>query len=497
MSRQRGVPAALIAAAGAVCLLSSCSAPADKEKQVSGPTPIATVSALPSTPIPTGSGPHVYKPGAATVGDPLFPTSGNGGYDVSHYAITIGWDPASDALTGDDVVTATATQDLSRFDLDLRGLTVASVTVNGVAAKFVRAADKLVVTPAHGIDVGTPMVTHIVYAGVPKAYTDPKLGDEGFLAYGHREAVAQGEPQVAATWYPVNDHPQDKASYDVTITAPSDLSALSNGVLVSKTASGADTTWHWSEHAPMASYLAMVAIGNYRVRMSTHNGLPVVTAVDSSLSQSIDSQIAETPEIIDFLATQFGPYPFDAEGGIVQTDPDVRFALENQSRPVYSSEFFQGGENTGVIAHELAHQWYGDSVSVQEWSDVWLNEGFATYAEWLWSEHNGQDSPKQIFDRYYDSGLPTDPPAVRTAANLFENSVYVRGGATLEALRITVGDATFFKIIQGWAAQRKYGNGSTAQFIAFADQISGKSLDAFFQAWLFTSGKPTYPKPLG
>jgi aminopeptidase N len=279
---------------------------------------------------------------------------------------------------------------------------------------------------------------------------------------------------------------------------PSSLSALSNGVLVSKSSAGGETTWHWAEHSPMASYLAMVVIGKYRVVSGTHDGLPVVTAVDASLPSTVDGQVARTPEIVDFLASQFGPYPFDAIGGIVQTDSRVNFALENQSRPVYSSRFFAAaGDDTSVIAHELAHQWYGDSVSVANWSDVWLNEGFATYAEWLWAQHEGGASPKQTFDKVYQSGLPSDPPAVRTVSNLFGESVYTRGAATLEALRIAVGDTDFYRIIRTWAAQRKYGNGSTAQFIALAEQLSGKSLSTLFTDWLYTPGKPPYPKPLG
>jgi aminopeptidase N len=486
---------AAVAALTAAGLLASCGTSSGDRNAAS--TPRVSVSALSPTPVPTATGSHVYTPGAAGAGDPLFPTSGNGGYDVTHYAVTIGWDPTTSTLTGDDVVTATATQDLSRFDLDLRGLTVTSVTVNGARATFTRGDDKLVVTPAHGVDIGTSLVTHVVYGGVPKKYSDPTLGDEGLLTYGDHEAVAQGEPQVAATWYPVNDHPRDKATYDITVTAPSAMSALSNGVLVSKAPAGANTTWHWAEDKPMASYLAFVAIGKYRVTMSTHNGLPVVNAVDATLPTSIDAQINQTPQVIDFLATQFGPYPFDAEGGVVQSDKEIPFALENQSRPVYSSTFFPAGStNLQVIAHELAHQWYGDSVSVANWSDVWLNEGFATYAEWLWIEHTTGTTPKQTFDRLLPAlrtGKYAEAPAVRTTSNLFDQAVYQRGAATLEALRITVGDTAFFQIIRGWAAQRQYGNGSTAQFIAFADQISGKSLDSFLQAWLYENPVPAYP----
>ncbi len=504
----RGRTGLSVAAAAAVLVASACTSSSKPVVQESPSRPAAVLSSVvpvpsvpTSAPLPRSSGSHHYLPGGASIGDSLFPHEGDTGYDATHYAITLGYDPAATRLTGDTVVTATATQDLGRFDLDLVGLQVRSVAVDNVpVAAFARVGNKLVITPRQGINKGVSYTTRVVYGGVPVDHDDPQLGEEGLVPSGPG-AIAQGEPEGASSWFPVNDHPLDKATYDITITAPSDLSALSNGILVTKTAAGATTTWRWSEDKPMASYLAMVVIGKYRVVNTTHNGMPVVVAVDSSLPTTVDAQVAHTPEIVDFLTTQFGPYPFDAEGAIVHNEPKFRFALENQTRPVYSYVFFRdGGDQTGVVAHELAHQWYGDSVSVADWSDVWLNEGFATYAEWLWAQHQGGKTPKQSFDDlYYGRGEPPMDLAATakpTVATLFGDEVYKRGAATLEALRITVGDAAFFKIIRAWAADRKYRNGSTAQFIALADRESGKSLDAFFKPWLFVNGKPPYPKPL-
>ncbi|HKE63117.1 MAG TPA: M1 family metallopeptidase [Micromonosporaceae bacterium] len=437
-------------------------------------------------------------PGAATSGDSLFPNDGNGGYDVTHYGITISYDPSTKTLTGTDTITAVATQALSRFDLDLHALTVSSVTVSNVSATFSRSADKLIVAPKSPLADGAKFTVTIRYGGVPKPYDDPALGFEGFIPEPDG-ALAQGEPQVAASWFPVNDRPTDKATYDITITAPSTLAAISNGVLASKRANGGDTTWHWVESAPMASYLALVAIGNYRVTTSTHNGLPVVLAVADSLPRSVDTALAQTPTVLDFLVSQFGAYPFDAVGGVVHNDGRIRFALENQTRPTYAPAFFMTPQDsTTVIAHELTHQWFGDSVSVGDWSDVWLNEGFATYAEWLWSEHEGRETPKEQFDDIYKSGgLPLDPPAAPTEATVFGRSSYLRGAATLEALRIAVGDDTFWRIVRGWAQLHAGGNATTAEFIAYADQVSGRSLDTFLHAWLYERGKPAYPTRLG
>jgi aminopeptidase N len=470
------------------------------------PAPHPSLSAAVSTPSgrsasSANSPPSTMpSPGAVTSGDSIFPELGNGGYDVGHYSIAISYVPSSHRLTGTDTLTARATQALSRFDLDLHRLTVTSVTVDGMRASFVRAADKLTITPGRPLPRGADFTTAIVYGGVPVPYSDPDLGFEGFVPESDG-ALAQGEPQVAAGWFPVNDRPTDKATYDIRLTAPSSLAAISNGVLAGRQTAGGSTTWHWVESAPMASYLTLVAIGRYRVTMSTHGGRPVVLAVASALPKSVDAQLAETPQILDFLVSQFGPYPFDAVGGVVHDDSRIGFALENQTRPAYAPGFFAVPQDpTGTIAHELTHQWFGDSVTVGDWSDVWLNEGFATYAEWLWSEHQGHSTPKHMFDTMYNgpSGtLPTEPPAQPTEQSLFGPSAYRRGAATLEALRISVGDAAFWRIVRGWARDHAGGNVTTAQFIAYADQVSGKKLDGFFQAWLYENGKPPYPRPLG
>ncbi len=438
--------------------------------------------------------------GARDLGDRYVPGAGNGGYDVASYDLNLRYDPTGKRLTGTATITATATTGLTRFDLDLHGLTASTVTVDGVAATVRADGDELVLTPATPLLDRHRFVVRVGYGGIPRPYADPSLGSTGFLATTDG-CIAIGEPQVAASWFPVNDHPSDKATYHIAIAAPDGLAALSNGVLQSKASAGGYTTWTWDESAPMAPYLATIVIGNYRVHTSTHDGLPVVTAVDPRLPPSVDAVLARTPEVVDFLATKFGPYPFNAMGGIAIDDARVSFALENQTRPIYGSGFFTDPDQAiQVVAHELAHQWFGDSVSVHDWQQIWLNEGFATYAEWLWSAAHGGLTEQQIFDKLYAGSAkimwqtpPGDPPTTDLFSEKTGGSVYTRGAMTLQALRIAVGDSTFFRILRTWAQQRAGSTGTTAQFVALADQLSGKQLDPLFAAWLFGTVRP--PKP--
>ncbi|MCY1137896.1 M1 family metallopeptidase [Actinoplanes sp. Pm04-4] len=448
------------------------------------------------TPSATPSSAPAFAPGAEGIGDPYFPKYGNGGYDVAGYDLKLRFDPKTDQLTGTATITATATQDLSRFNFDLSKLTAKNVTVDGVRASSKAEGTELVVTPAQGIVNGRPFTVVVEYGGRPAQLGNAVLGQGGWLENG-QGAIALGQPESASTWFPVNDHPSDKATFKLEMTVPEGVEAISNGVPGPRRTTGGWTTWSWSEGSPMASYLAMVVIGQYRVTTTTHNGKPLVLAVAESLPANgpAAQSLGKTAEITDFLATKFGPYPFDANGGVAVDDRKIGYALETQSRPVYGPAFFNGGPNESVIAHELAHQWFGDSVALEKWQDIWLNEGFATYAEWMWDEHKGTQTIEQSFDDVYNS-YPWNQPGEAGnpgAERIFGNAVYQRGGMTVYALRKTIGDAAFDQLLKRWTTEHKDGNASTDDLIALAEQVSGKQLDDLFQSWLFTTGKPAKP----
>jgi aminopeptidase N len=432
-------------------------------------------------------------PGADGIGDTYFPQLGNGGFDARHYALDVAYNPDTDRLDGRTTLTARATQTLSAFDLDLQKLDVTRIEVNGRAAHFTREGDEIHITPRSPLAKGKTFTVTVTYGGVPEALNGPIVfgSDYGWMKTTDGVFVAC-EPNAASTWFPSSDHPSDKATYDIRITAPKGLTAVSNGRLISTRDKGAETVTHWREGRPMATYLATATIGKFDVKTGrTPAGTPIYVAIDPVLANSNSVDVyAVTAEATDYWSQVFGPYPFEETGAIVDDMPEAGFSLEVQSKPAYSAV-----RSETTIVHELAHQWFGDSVSVAHWKDVWLNEGFATYAQWLWAEHKGIRSAHDSFVAGYDQ-RPADSSFWQTTVadpqrdTMFASAVYQRGAMTLQMLRERIGDTAFFKLLPAWTKLHRYGNASTADFIALAERISGRQLDDLFHTWLFTTGKP-------
>ncbi len=436
------------------------------------------------------SRPVVPRAGGESVGDSLFPTIGNTGYDVQHYAIWVGW-RTTGRITAATTITARATHRLSSYSLDLEGLRVTRVVVDGRAATWTRHDDKLVVTPAR--PVSGQFTTRVSYRGKPVTHTDPDGAADGWIPTADGATVLS-EPVGAATWFPNNNTPRDKATFRVRVTVPRTLKVAGNGDLVRRHTVERRTTWTWAQRRPMATYLAMISIGRYRLyhsTMTTTTGrrLPIWSFVSPDLGR-LRAQRAVIPAVVRFEERRFGPYPWTSVG-IVVKKLGVGYALETQTRPV-----FDGTPDTSTIVHELAHQWYGDSLTLRSWEDIWLHEGFATYAEDLWSAAHGGPSTQAAFRRTYrenpaSSDLWSPAPArFSDPADLFGSPVYTRGGMTLQALRHRVGDRDFARILKRWATVRRADSVTTPGFIAFAERVSGRNLDRFFEDWLYTPKRP-------
>jgi aminopeptidase N len=430
------------------------------------------------------------SPGAHGLGDPFFPQAGNGGYDVRDYRISLRYRPREDEITASTRVYATATQDLSSFNLDYRGPRIRKVTVDELAAEHERAGQELIVTPDAPIAAGAGFRVEVRYRGEVGTITDADGSRSGWFNTKDGSVVV-AEPRAAPTWYPANDYPTDKASFKFELTVPRRLEAIANGRLVRHERRGRRSTWVWKQPEPMATYLATVATGQFRLRRSKVSGIRSITAVDPHLWKSSKDALRKSGRILALLEELFGPYPFGQVGAIVDDAKFIGYALETQTRPVYDRP-----PDDVLIAHELAHQWIGNSVSLSTWPEIWLNEGFATWAEWRWAEEAGGQTTAQTFEQLRrtpadEPGFWNPPPAALPGPEkLFSEPVYVRGAMALEALRQQVGDQPFRAILREWATANAYGNVTVAEFIALSESISGQQLDGLFEAWLLQPGKP-------
>lgn len=427
-----------------------------------------------------------------SIGDPLLPGAGNSGYDVQHYALDIVVTSVEEGtLTATAVIDLIPTQDLDVFYFDFSPLTVHSLTVNDEPAEFTYKSGELAVVPASRLLNAQAAVVVVTYSGDPTRVLNPLIGPGGWTDSGDGLYVA-GEPRSAASFFPVNEHPRDKATYSIRVTVPQPYGVVSNGLLQSRTDERDTSTFHWEMAQPMASYLITLGINEYDVIEQVGPGdLPITIYVPVGASARVRQPFERQPEMIAFFSEVFGPYPFDSFGGLVVDNPGMGYALETQSIPIYGIGMIEyGGEL--VVAHELAHQWFGNSVSLYEWRDIWLNEGFASFAEALWLEHTaGREAYEQHLRYFYQTARFSDVlPGSPTLDTIFDGAVYHRGGLTLHALRYRVGDAIFFDILRTYVERYGYGNATTEDFIAVAEEVASKQLNSLFDTWLFGAEVP-------
>jgi aminopeptidase N len=440
------------------------------------------------------------SPGAAGIGDPYYPLMGNGGYDVLHYTLDLDLDvEAGSILEGIATIEALATQSLSTFNLDYRGPTIAAITVDDVPAHWRREGGELTITPAAPLEVGGAFTVVVRYAGIPESGEDRLT--RGWWASGTAIATI-GEPTGAEVWYPVNGHPLDKATYTLSITVPEPYDVVANGRLVSiadatRASDGPSTrTFVWENHYPTASYLVTFHAADLEVTQRPGPlGITLLEAVPPDLSRRERRAFARVPQMLTLFAEWFGPYPFTTFGGTVLEDTAFDAALETQELVTYDRSTLAESK----VAHELAHQWFGNSVSLERWQDIWLNEGLASYAQVLWVEGSrGEDAATAALQRrataLATASIGPDGAGVRIGdpgpEHLVSPVVYSGGALLLHALRERMGDAAFFRLLQEWTRRNQYGHAGTQDFIALAEEIAQEELDAFFTAWLDTPWTP-------
>ncbi len=437
--------------------------------------------------------------GASTGPDPYFPADGNGGYQVVHYDVAARYRPGTDDLTGRTTLRALAgASALASFHLDLR-LAADSVSVDGEPASFTRPGPhELRVVPGRALRAGEEFTVTVRYHGRPSRRGTGTVWDGYFWEPG--EVAAVGEPQIGPLWFAANETPGDKATYDVTLRVPRGQQAVSGGALVSRRAEGGWTAWHWRLRQPVSTYLAYFVAGRLEIRRERVDGRPVLYAVSRRLArterEAAFRRLGDTPRVLRWMEDRFGDYPYSVAGGVVSS-VETGFALETASRPFYS--WWVTGD---VVVHELAHQWFGDAVAVRRWRDTWLNEGFATYAEWLWAEgHGRRPVHRALLDsyrahpagaRFWDLRVSDPGPA-----RIFDRPVYERGAMMLAALRCRIGAPTMGTLVRTWVAQHRGGTGTGRELRDLAAQVSGQDLGAFFERWLDDPDRPSRTVPNG
>ena len=440
--------------------------------------------------------------GGVTPIDEYLPQNGNRGYRVSRYELELVYKVASNRLTGRATVTAVATAVQPRFALDLSSsLSVAKVFVNGAKpAKYTHARGKLTVAPARPVPVGAALSIVVHYGGAPKPVRGP-WGEVGWEELTDGVLVAS-QPNGAASWFPCDDHPSSKASYRISITTDSPYHALANGVLVDRSTKASHSTWVYEQSEPMASYLATIQIGPYRAHRieAGRAKVPMTAVLPARLRSRFDHDFARQPEMMAQFQRCFGPYPF-AGYTVVVTDDELEIPIEAQGMSIFGANHCDGQRGAErLIAHELAHQWFGNSVTVRQWRDIWLHEGFACYAEWIWSQASGGPGTDEQARAAY-TNLAAAPRDIVVGdpgpASMFDDRVYKRGALTLHALRLRLGEDPFFTLLRDWTSRHRHGSVGTEDFTDLAGHYSADSLRELWDEWLYRTELPQLAAPGG
>jgi len=456
--------------------------------------PIPTSAPATGTEPPDAAGPPGPNDDLASAGDSLFPELGSSTIDVQSYDVRIAYDPSTQEIDGQVVIDLSG-QPSEQVVLDAGDLRVDAVLVDGLDAQFEQRGEELVIWP----------VTPGRQLSVDVRYQDQ--ADDGASAAGLNVgwfATATGsyvlnEPDGAHSWLPSNDHPSDKALWRFEITVPAGLTAVANGALVEERPGDGTTTWVWEESDPMATYLVQLLTGEYTVIDGGNYGVvPLVHVALTDDAALMQPYFDVTDDQLAFFEPLFGPYPLERYG-LAITDSFGGLAMETQGRSLFSRDDLPGGEpgviEHNLLSHELAHQWFGNAVTPADWSDLWLNESFASYAAWLWLDHIGifpleQTAEGTLAARQFGSESTGEP----TLGNLFGFERYDGGAVVLHALRRELGDEAFFAVLQTWVADNDGTSRTTDDFVGTAEQVADRSLTEFFDTWLYATDLPDgYP----
>jgi aminopeptidase N len=431
--------------------------------------------------------------------DDYLPGHGDRSWSARSYELDLSYKVVGNRLAGEARIDVEVLERTDRLVLDLAHLDVAKVTVGGKApAKFEKRRHRLVVRLREKAAVGARLALVVKYGGHPRPVVEKHHGDAGWEELSDGVIVA-GQPHGAPTWFPCNDRPDDKATYRITVTTDVGYTVVSNGLLDERRRRGSSESWTYVMDVPMATYLATVQIGRYDI--VEHAGpVPLFSAVPQGTGRhrtdAYDAGFGRQADMLRAFEGWFGPYPFGSYAAVVTGD-DLEIPLESQSLSTFGKNFVsEEWEQVRLVAHELAHQWFGNVVTLRHWRDIWLHEGFACYSEWLWSEESGRESARWWAEHHHarlaeaDQDLALIDPGPEL---MFDDRVYKRGALTLHALRTEVGDEAFFDLLRGWTSAHAGGSVTTEDFLAFAGERTGADVAGLLRPWLAQKKLPALP----
>jgi aminopeptidase N len=427
--------------------------------------------------------------------DPYAPQSGDPTFRVLEYRLILRYRVPTNRLDGEVTIIAVAEETLESFRLDLVGLKADRVRVDGEKRSHFRQSNRrVIVTPTTPVAAGQEFRVSVRYSGAP----GPRTSRWGQVGWEHLEdgILVASQPVGAPTWYPCNDRPADKARYRIELTLEEGYTVAAPGRLESCVPSSGRVTWTFVNDVPTASYLVALYIGRFRSEALHLGAVAGAVYFPPEIRTRVLADLAGLPGMLALFQRCFGPYPLERYDVVVTPD-DLEIPLESQGMAVFGSNHLDGaGSSERLVAHELAHQWFGNSVGIASWQDIWLNEGFCCYAEWLWSEESGVLSAHQQAKHHHAllADLPQDLVTSDPGPHdMFDDRLYKRGALTLHALRRVVGDDVFFTILRRWCELKYHGTGTTPEFIAVAEQESGVDLEPLFSHWLDQTKLPKIP----
>lgn len=450
-------------------------------------SPSTVDSTAPTAPIPTD--PPIVADTGDGVGDVLFPDLGNPGLDVRHYSVDLEYDHAAAELRGTVGLDIDLISERDEITLDAVGLRVAAVAVDGEQAEFRTEDVELRITLPSGVTADRRMLVEIDYATDAAPRYSPSGWSLGWYPTDDGSFLLV-EPDGMRNVMPCNDHPSDKATFTFRLTVPDGMVAVANGELVESLDEAAGDTFVWEQRQPMATYLVLVVTGDYLFVNDVGPGdVPLESVVLRSDRDQLDAALEVTEQQLAYFVELLGAYPLDRYG-LAVTDSFGGLAMETQGRSLFSRDDLLGEfPDEELLAHELAHQWFGNAVTLERWSDIWLNESFATYASWMWTEHSGGESVAARAEAVL-AGRPPGSTAAPTATTLFAYNSYDGGAVVLHALRGELGDQRFVTLLRRWVADNAGTSQGTDDFIALAEEIAGSDLDDFFEEWLYAEQLP-------